>query len=179
MTYRTRPDTPVDAPADLNRKSYFMSCGWYSLCRSNSLFWFILQHHYLVRMGHKMNASQLFDLFLPSFNSSLSCLQSLSVLSNFSRQILNPNSTIRIIYLQSHLPQHTIQPCLFFLSVSPVWNKSQSSHKISLVHVSCIPTITASAFFFAAAFFFAIPLQKQRSKDTVLFAYFLGFFKKK
>lgn len=49
------------------------------------MFLFILQHHYLVRMGHKMNASQLLDLFLPSFNSSLSCLQSLSVLSNFSR----------------------------------------------------------------------------------------------
>lgn len=85
MTYKTRPDTSADASPDLNRKRHFMSYGWYSLCTSHSMFLFILQHHYLVRMGHKMNASQLLDLFLPSFNSSLSCLQSLSVLSNFSR----------------------------------------------------------------------------------------------
>lgn len=144
MTYKTRRAISADDFPERNRVRFFIIWAVQSLYLS--VFLFILQHHCGVRMGHKMNARQLPDLFsaVLTFNPSLFCLQSFLVLSTFPRWfwILFPPFNI--------------------LATSPVstWNNTVSfsllyilpeiDHKAvrkPCAYIHCKPTISVYALF--------------------------------
>lgn len=131
---------------------------------------FILQHHYVVRMGCQPTTWP-FSAKL-TFNSSLSCLQSFSVLSKFSRWfwiLIPPFNMLATSPASAYNTALSLFPLLHILP--------EIDHKAVTKSLLCI-CILQSNNCCLCSFFFAVPLQKIKTKTQSDLLVCL-FFKKK
>lgn len=124
---------------------------------------FILQHHSVVRMGHKINARQPADLFqlhwpLIPLCSVCKLCWFCSISQDDFESYFHP-----LICLQPHLSQHNTTVSFPLLYILP-----ETDHKAVTkphAYVSCNPTISVYALFILN------PSRKKINKDTQLFVW--------